>query len=214
MVKSEDKEEKTIYYIVGKSEAEVLASPYLAQFKENKEDVLLLTDQIDSWIVKALTEYKGSKLKPITADDIKLKEETKEEVKKKEEIKKEFKDFLEFTKNTISADKIEKVELNEKLWDAISALKTPEGWLYPQMEKMMKAMWQAVPGQKRVLELNPNTPLVQSIKEEFTKDIKSEKLKDMILYSYNSAVLLWGWELENISDFVQLTNRFAGGYIK
>jgi len=94
VVKSEDKEEKTIYYIVGKSEAEVLASPYLAQFKENKEDVLLLTDPIDSWIVKALTEYKGSKLKPITADDIKLKEETKEEVKKKEEIKKEFKDFL------------------------------------------------------------------------------------------------------------------------
>jgi molecular chaperone HtpG len=82
------------------------------------------------------------------------------------------------------------------------------------MEKMMKAMWQVVPAQKRVLELNPNIPLVQSIKEEFTKDIKSEKLKDMILYSYNSAVLLWGWELENISDFVQLTNRFAGGYIK
>jgi molecular chaperone HtpG len=106
---------KTIYYIVGKSESEVLASPYLAQFKENKEDVLLLTDPIDAWIVKALTEYKGSKLKPITADDIKLKEETKEEVKKKEETKKEYKDFLEFTKNTISADKIEKVELNEKL---------------------------------------------------------------------------------------------------
>jgi hypothetical protein len=36
----------------------------------------------------------------------------------------------------------------------------------------------------------------------------------MILYSYNSAVLLWGGELENISDFVQLTNRFAWGYIK
>jgi molecular chaperone HtpG len=58
------------------------------------------------------------------------------------------------------------------------------------MEKMMKAMGQPVPPQKRVLELNPNIPLVQSIKEEFTKDIKSEKLKDMILYSYNSAVLL------------------------
>jgi molecular chaperone HtpG len=60
------------------------------------------------------------------------------------------------------------------------------------MEKMMKAMGQVVPPQKRILELNPNTPLVNSIKEEFGKDIKSEKLKDMILYSYNSAILLGG----------------------
>jgi hypothetical protein len=36
----------------------------------------------------------------------------------------------------------------------------------------------------------------------------------MILYSYNSAILLGGWELESMSDFVQLTNRFAGDYIK
>jgi molecular chaperone HtpG len=54
--KAEDK--KTIYYITGKSESEVLASPYLAQFKENNVDVLLLTDHIDSFIVQTLTEYK------------------------------------------------------------------------------------------------------------------------------------------------------------
>jgi len=65
-------ETKTIYYITGKSESEVLASPYLAQFKENKVDVLLLTDHIDSFIVQTLTEYKGAKLKSITADDIEL----------------------------------------------------------------------------------------------------------------------------------------------
>jgi molecular chaperone HtpG len=44
---SSEKEEKIIYYIVAKSETEALASPYLAQFKENKVDVLLLTDPID-----------------------------------------------------------------------------------------------------------------------------------------------------------------------
>ena len=207
------KEEKIIYYIVWKSESEVLASPYLTQFRENNVDVLLLTDPIDSWIVKALTQYKWSTLKQITASDIKLKEETKEETKKKEEAKKEYKDFLEFTKNLISADKIEKVELNENLWNAISALKTQEWWVEPQMEKMMKAMWQPVPPQKRILELNPNISLIKGIKEEFKKDIKSEKLKDMIMYSYNSAVLLEWWELENIADFVKLTNKFAGEYI-
>jgi molecular chaperone HtpG len=52
------------------------------------------------------------------------------------------------------------------------------------------------------------------MKEEFSKDVKSEKLSDLMKYAYNQAVLLeWG-ELENISEFVALTNKFAGGYIK
>lgn len=42
---------KTIYYITGKSRSEVLASPYMAQFVENKTDVLLLTDTIDEWMI-------------------------------------------------------------------------------------------------------------------------------------------------------------------
>jgi len=212
--KKEKKKEKTIYYITWKSEAEVLASPYLAQFKENKVDVLLLTDHIDTFIVQTLTEYKDAKLKSITADDIELKEKTEEEKKKEEEKAKEFKDLLELTKNTIWAEKIEKVELNSKLGTALWALKTPTGWIDPQMEKMMKAMGQPVPTQKRILELNPNNPLVSAMQEEFKKDLKSEKLSDLMKYAYNQAVLLeWG-ELENISEFVELTNKFAGGYIK
>jgi hypothetical protein len=34
-------------------------------------------------------------------------------------LKKDFSDFLELTKNTIGSDKIEKVELNEKLGSAL-----------------------------------------------------------------------------------------------
>jgi HSP90 family molecular chaperone len=52
------------------------------------------------------------------------------------------------------------------------------------------------------------------MKKEFKNDVKSKKLKDLIKYVYNQAVLLeWG-ELENISEFVALTNKFAKGYIK
>jgi len=46
------KEIKTIYYIIAKSKAEALASPYLAQFKEKNIDVLMLTDPIDSFLVQ------------------------------------------------------------------------------------------------------------------------------------------------------------------
>ena len=207
-------EEKVIYFITWKSEAEVLSSPYLAQFRETNTDVLLLTDPIDAFIMQAISEFKWTKFKTITSSDIKLKEETKEEVEKKEKTKKSYKEFLEFTKNSIGNDIIEKVELNNNLWDAIWALRTPEGWVNPQMEKMMKAMGQAVPVQKRILELNPNTKLVKAMKKEFSTDLKSRKLKSLMDYAYNQAVLLEGWELKDMSEFISMTNKFAGEYIK
>jgi len=136
-------EEKTIYYVTGKSVSEVLASPYMAQFVENNVDVLLLTDVIDEWMIGVLDEYKWAKLKSITASDIKLKEETEEDKKKAETNEKQFKDMLELVKNTIGIEKIEKVELNPNLGDALWALKTPDGAMNPQMEKMMKSKQQA-----------------------------------------------------------------------
>ncbi len=211
---SKDEAKKTIYYITGKTQAEVLASPYLAQFRKEKVDVLLLTDHIDSFIVQTLTEYKWAQLKSVTSSDISLWEETKEDKEKQEKTKKKFKDLLELTKNTIGSEKIEKVELNEKLGDALGALKTPEGWVDPQMEKMMKAMGQPVPAQKRILELNPDNKLVKAMQKEFKDDIKSKRLADIMKYAYNQAILLeWG-ELEDVAEFVALTNKFAGGYIK
>jgi len=209
-----DDASKTIYYITGKSRGEVLASPYMAQFVENGVDVLLLTDTIDEWMIGVLDEYKWVKLKSITASDVKLKEETEEEKKKAETNEKQFKDMLELVKNTIGTEKIEKVELNPNLWNALWALKTPDGAMNPQMEKMMKAMGQAVPETKRVLELNPNNKLVKAMKKEFKADVKSKKLLDLTHYAYMQAILLEGGELPNIADFVNMTNKFAGEYLK
>jgi len=210
----ENKEDKKIYFIAGKSKQEVLASPYLAQFKENNTDVLLFCDPVDQFTLQVLKEFKEFKLISATSDEVKLKEKTQEEEKKDEELKKDFWDFLELTKNTIWSEKIEKVELNENLWNALWALKTPENGMDPQMEKMMKAMGQEVPAQKRILELNPNNSLVSAMKEEFSKDLKSQKLSEMMNYAYNQAVLLeWG-EVENMPEFIATLNKFAGEYLK
>ena len=209
----ENKDKKDLYFIAGKSKTEVLGSPYLEQFRDANVDVVLMIDPVDQFVVQVLKQYKEFTLKSVTSDDIVLKEKSEEEVKQEEETKKDFSDFLELTKNTIWAEKIEKVELNEKLGSALWALKTPTNWVDPQMEKMMKAMGQAVPAQKRILELNPNNALVQAMKQEFGKDIKSEKLSEMMNYSYNQAILLeWG-EIEDMAWFVQLLNKFAGKYM-
>ncbi len=211
--KKEKTKQKSIYYIIAKSKAEALASPYIEQFRDKNIDVLILTDAIDSFIVQGFNEYKEAKLVNITTEDIELDEKSEEEKKKIEKKNKEFKSLFELVKNTIWAEKIEEVKFNDKLGSSLAALKTPKNGIDPQLEKMMRAMGQEVPTQKRILELNPNNPLVEQIKKEFDKDLKSEKLKEITNYIYNQAVLLeWG-EIENPKEFINLTNKFASKYL-
>lgn len=212
--KKENKEVKTIYYIIAKSENEAIASPYMAQFREKNIDVLVLTDAIDSFIVQSFNEYKWAKLVSITSSDIELEEKTEDEKKIEETKKQDFKSLFDLIKSTIWDEKIEEVVLNDKLWTALWALKTPKNGIDPQLEKMMKAMWQAVPKQKRILELNSKNPLVETMKKEFDSDVKSTKLNDTIKYAYYQAILLEWWEIENIAEFVELTNKFASSYLK
>lgn len=201
-------ETKTIYYITAKSLSEAKANPYIDQFRKKEIDVLLLTDPIDEWIVWVLSEYKGNKLISITSSNLELETENEETKKNLEEKSKEFKDLFELLKNTIWSEKLEAVKASSRLWDNIWALTTKEWWLTPQMEKMMKAMWQQVPAQKRILELNTENEIVVSMLEEFKKDPKSEKLQDMMKYVYEQAILLEWWELEDYRAFINRINKF------
>lgn len=203
----DEKETKTIYYVTAKTENEAKANPYIDNFKKKEIDVLLLTDPIDEWIIQVLTEYKWNKLVSITKSDLEIEEdnETKEKIEKKQ---KEFKDLLELIKNTIWTNKIENVNISTKLWDNLGALKVKEWWLTPQMEKMMKAMWQHIPDNKKILDLNPEHKIVKLMQEEFNNDLKSEKLRDLILYTYEQAIILEWWELEDYKWFINRVNKF------
>ncbi|MDD3302666.1 MAG: molecular chaperone HtpG [Candidatus Gracilibacteria bacterium] len=204
--KKEDKEIKNIYYVLAKNENEARSNPYIDNFKQKGIDVILLTDPIDEWLIQVLTEYKGNKLLSITNSE--LEEESKEEIEKIEESKKELKDLLELIKNTIGTDKIESINISNKLGDNLGALKTKEGGLTPQMEKMMKAMGQHIHENKKILELNSNHRIIKMMQDEFNTDIKSEKLKDLILYTYEQAILLEGGELEDYKGFINRVNKF------
>lgn len=204
---------KNIYYIIAKSENEAKASPFISQFKEHNTDVLIFTDAIDSFWVNNLTEYKWAKFVSITTSDVELEEKTEEQKEAEKTQNENFKSLFDFIKNTIWEEKIEEVKLNKNLWENLWALKTPKNWIDPQLEKMMRAMWQEVPTQKRILELNPKNKLVEMMKTEFEKDLKSEKLQDTIKYAYYQAILLEWWEIKNISEFVNLTNKFATKYL-
>lgn len=203
-----DKTDKTIYYLTWSNLSELRSSPYTERFSSQKIEVLLMDEPLDEWVVQALPTYKERKLVSLASSNLDLWS-TKEEKKKKDATTKkaaEQKDFLTYVRSTIGTDKLEKVDLTHKLTESIAVLTTPEGQPSAQMEKYMQAMGQEMPASKKVFELNSDHPLVEKMISLYQTDKDSTQLKDLILYSYEQAVLLQGWGLDNMNAFIKRVN--------
>jgi molecular chaperone HtpG len=187
-----DQNKKEIYYLTGQSLRELRSSPYTETFRTAGIDLLLLDEPLDEWVVQSLESYKERKLVSAAGANLDIPE-TKETASKKKETEKKAgkqKDFLAFVWSTIGTEKLEKVDLTYKLTDSVAVLTTPEGQPSAQMEKYMQAMGQEVAPSKKIFELNADHPLTDKMIDLYATDKEGTKLKDLILYSYDQAILL------------------------
>jgi molecular chaperone HtpG len=178
-------DQKEIYYITGVDRASTESSPYLEVFKEKDIEVLIMTDDIDDIIISGLGAYREKEFQSAIKGDLDLGAENKEEKKK------EFGDLLELMKEELK-DQVADVRISGRLKDSAVCLVAGEHDLDPKMVKMFQAMGQELPKGQRVLEVNPDHPLISRMKELFSADSKSEKLKGYVGLLFDQALLLEG----------------------
>jgi molecular chaperone HtpG len=182
--------QKDIYYITGESRDQVANSPHLEAFRAKDYEVLFLTDPIDEWVVQGLSMYKEKHLKSIAKGDVDL--DTEEEKKEKEESRKkaeeEHKNLVEKMKE-ILGDKVKEVRLSQRLTESACCLVADEFGMGTHMEKIMRAMNQDVPPARRILELNPDHPVVDVLQKMFDKDASSPKVAEYAEMLYDQALL-------------------------
>ncbi len=196
-------EQEAIYYITGRTYAETSKSPYLEAFREKDYEVLILLDEIDDFIMGDLSEYKGKKLRSVVKGDIDL---DKGGESSKEKAKGEFEKLLEFIREVLKDD-IKDVRLSGRLKDSACCLVTEEGGLDPNMEKVLRAMGQAVPETKRILEINPSHPLLETMKAFLEKEGRAPILKEYAELLYNQALLLEGSRPKDPAAFVKSLSK-------
>ena len=164
--------QKDIYYAVGKDKDAVEKLPQMDLIKAKGYDVLILSDDVDEFMVKVIDTYNECKLKSINSDDLGLIDE--EESKKIDELKEAKKDLLESVKNALPG--VKDVVLSKKLVDAPCCV-SAEGGISFEMERVLKQQHNDVRAD-RVLELNPNHPVFEKLEglkddnESFTKFAK------------------------------------------
>src|SRR5262249_24200373 len=147
-------DQKEIFYLIGETREQIEHSPYLEVFRSRGQDVLLLTDSIDEFMVTGLREYKGKTLKAVDRGDL---EEDKDEARAKEDAER-FKGLLEYLKSKL--DEVGEVRLSKRLKESASCLVAPEQGMTAHMERLMQRLGRGelAAGTKRVLEVNPGHP--------------------------------------------------------
>jgi len=195
-------EQEHIYYIIAESRRMALASPALEIFKSKGFDVLLMTDPVDEFIMQNLMQYDKKYLKSANKGELEIEKDPDAEEKALEEATKKHQKLMDFIFDKLQ-DKLSAVRLTRRLTDSACCLVGESNSISPQLERMLKAMNQAPPESKRVLELNPNHPVVNVMQKLIDEDPTSEKLNQYTELLYGEALLTEGSPLPDPLAFVK-----------
>lgn len=194
-------DQKEIYYACGETKERIEMLPQLEKIKDKGYEVLYFTQDVDEFAIKVMINYDGKPFKSISDADLDLDtEEEKEEAKKLDE---ENNDMFAFMQEAI-ADKVKTVRLSKKLKTHPVCLSS-DGSITIEMEKVLNAMPQN-DGNKvkaeKALEINPNHPIFEKLKDLYAND--KDKLKDYAKLLYDQALLIEGMSIDNPVEFANL----------
>jgi molecular chaperone HtpG len=194
--------QEAIYYVTADGFNAARNSPHLEVFRKKGIEVLLMYDRVDEWVVASLTEYEGRKLVSVARGDLDLGVLADEEDRKTKEEAGELKDLLEAIKGSLG-ERVKEVRVTNRLTESPACLVADRNDMSANLERLLKAAGQRVPGSKPILEVNPRHPLVQRLKEEIGK----ERFADWTSILFEQALLAEGGSLEDPGAFVKRLNQ-------
>ncbi|MDQ0199779.1 molecular chaperone HtpG [Neobacillus ginsengisoli] len=194
-------EQKYIYYASGESYDRIDKLPQTELVSEKGYEILYFTDEIDEFAIRMLMTYKDKEFKSVSSGDLGIEADEKQNDTASEVT--ENKDLFEYMKGILS-DKVKDVRVSKRLKSHPVCL-TTDGEVTIEMEKILKAM----PGNQnikadKVLEININHEVFQSLKDSFENDKNKLNLYTNLLY--NQALLIEGLPIQ---DPVEFTNNIC-----
>ncbi len=196
MVAGQDK----IYYLLGDSFDTAKSSPHLEQLNEKGLEVLLLTDRIDPWMVDHLREYDGKSFQDVSREPLHLPKGDGKITR--DVLNEEHKSLLKKIARALS-ERVETVNVSQRLVDSPACVVTGEQDLTPQLRRMLEASGQALPDARPILEINVGHPLLVKLAEE-RDEARFSELAHIVL---DHALLAEGAQLESPADYVRRVNR-------
>lgn len=203
------KEQKSIYYLLGENRDLLKASPLLEKYAKLGFEVLLLSDEIDGFVMPSVGEYDKTPLKDAASSEA-LKELGEESID--EATKARFEPIVQGFKDALG-DEIQGVELSASLSSPIALLGDEQNAM---MANLLRQMGQEPPKAKKTLQLNINHAIFTKLLGQDSgvessasasaesggdSGLDSAKLHNIAHLLYDSAKLLESGSLESARDF-------------
>ncbi len=200
-------EQEEVFYITAESREVAEHSPHLEAFRDKGYEVLFLVDPVDELLVQTVHEVDGKRLKSIGKGTVELgsEAERKERKEKLEERDKAMRPLLDRLQGVLDAT-VKHVRLSGRLTASPACLVGAEHDYSPQLERLLQKGKGGGPQQRRILELNPDHPVVQGLERRFQADAEDPKVAATAQLLLGYAYLAEGSE---IPDPVGFNSRLA-----
>ncbi len=192
--------QEKIYYVTADRYATARNSPHLEVFESKGIEVLLLTDEIDEWLVHSLSEYDGKPLHSVAKGDPGIDEvEGERETPKRDDG--EHGELLEVLRKALG-ERVKDVRVSHRLTSSPACLVVEEHDMSGHLERLLSAAGQQVPGGKPILEVNPDHVVVQHV----ARHQDSDSVQDWAGILFDQALLSEGGRLDDPAGFVRRMN--------
>ncbi|UZW53843.1 molecular chaperone HtpG [Sphingobium sp. JS3065] len=152
-----------IYYATGPDLDRLASSPQLEGFRARGIEVLLLTDQVDSFWVTAGVDYQGKPFKSVTQGlaDLSLIPLAEGEAPAAQ-ASAEVDGFIAYVK-TVLGEEVSDVRASERLTESAVCLVAPDNAMDRQLEKLLAGAGRIDSAARPVLEINPRHDLIAKL---------------------------------------------------
>lgn len=200
--------QEAIYYITGDSVDAVKNSPHLEAFNAKGYEVLYLTDPIDEILVGHITQFKDTDLKSVGKGTVELgtEEERKAAEEEREKKAEEHKDLLEALQGALD-EHVKAVRLSARLTSSAVCLVGDAQDMSPGLERMFQqasAGGMAAPKQKRIMEINPEHPVLGKLQVMFSDNAEDGRIGEYANLLHGQALLAEGSPLPDPVGFSKL----------
>ena len=195
--------QEQIFYATGETRQQILRSPHLEAFKAKGYEVLILTDPVDEVWVGTVTEFDGKALQSVAKGEVDLDSDDDSSDAEREERAKEFSDLLTWLQETLN-DHVKEVRLSTRLTESPACLITDAFGISPALARIYQASGQNIPIGKRILELNPDHPLITGLRQAQQERADDPAVAETAELLYGTALLAEGGALEDPARFAEL----------
>lgn len=207
-VEAMPEDQKSIWYIAGPDEAALRNSPHLEAVNAKGQDVLLMSDAVDEWVLQSLAEYEGKSFRSVTQgeledaadeddkdDDAKDEDsEDADEAKKDEREASPIDPLLNLGK-VVFGERLRDVRASKRLVDSPSCLVDAAGGMSRNMERILRMAQPGMGGMgnsPRILELNPEHSIVKAANTLAEQNKDDPRLPEWLELLHDLAALSEG----------------------